>query len=84
MHGETLPKMFANFRPLHHLLLENARLFELFERKKFIAYQKYIMYTALKGPVHLLLGHRRRIDLEDKAKVVASDGGKESLPHLPH
>ena len=24
--------------------------------------------------------HRRRIDLEDKAKVVASDWGTESLP----
>ena len=25
-------------------------------------------------------GHRRRIELEDKAKVVASDWGTESLP----
>ena len=31
-------------------------------------------------PVGVSSGHRRRIELEDKAKVVTSDWGTESLP----
>ena len=41
-----------------------------------------ILYTVQSGMEcnHLGLNHRRRIELEDKAKVVASDWGTESLP----
>ena len=41
--------------------------------------------TVLPGKVYMpygQIGHRRRIELEDKAKVVPSDWGTESLPRL--
>ena len=37
------------------------------------------VYTVNSLPIHLL-NHRRRIDFEDKAKVVTSDWGTEYLP----
>ena len=40
----------------------------------------YIEWTRVVNFIKLGGGHRRRIELEDKAKVVASDWGTESLP----
>ena len=53
-----------------------GRLVKTFKKMyELLPKEKDILYCTV------LCDHRRRIELEDKAKVVGSDWGKEALPH---
>ena len=61
--------------PSYPLPKYGCELYRILLRFTCILYVYARIYCTVEG-----LHHRRRIELEDKAKVVASDWGTESLP----